>query len=334
LKPTIVCAIEKATAEAVALTAGMLAPELGARIILAYVHTDPPLFNSPADRQRARNRIAHQGRELLERAQEVLPADVEVEQRIRLGASVEHLTAIVDEVDAPLIVVGSQRRGPLLSALFGSLWRALAREATCPVVVVPNRATPGLKRDVESPPNSPSTVVVGVDGAERSVRTTTLARQLADRLGDRLLLVHAAVTPGAMSVGAARLGDSLVSAPAALTGALERAGDRATWLVEHYAPPAYALQAVAAREHARLVVIGAPSGSGVRSLLPGSVAAQLIRLAPCPVVVLPERGRTVPADAATNQPAAKMHDCTHGAETTGRRSSLHTHRPRVEEKKP
>ena len=202
MKPTIVCAIEKATAEAVALTAGKLARELGARIILTYVHTDPPLFNSPADRQRARNRIAHQGRVLLERAQEVLPADVEVEQRIRLGAGVEHLTAIVDEVDAPLVVVGSQRRGPLLSALFGSLWRALAREATCPVVIVPNRATSERKRDLASPQNSPSTVIVGVDGTERSVEATTLARQLADRLGDRLLLVHAADTSGPISVGA------------------------------------------------------------------------------------------------------------------------------------
>lgn len=56
MTPTIVLAIEPGTAERVARTGGALASDLGARIVLAHVRNDPPLFNSGRERERARNR--------------------------------------------------------------------------------------------------------------------------------------------------------------------------------------------------------------------------------------------------------------------------------------
>jgi hypothetical protein len=50
MEPVIICAIEEATAEAVVLTAGELAPALGARVLLLHVERDQALFNSVPDR--------------------------------------------------------------------------------------------------------------------------------------------------------------------------------------------------------------------------------------------------------------------------------------------
>jgi nucleotide-binding universal stress UspA family protein len=62
-------------------------------------------------------------------------------------------------------------------------------------------------------------------------------------------------------------------------------------------PPAHVLQATAARDDARLIVIGAGHGDGRRFPLSGSVASQLPRLAPCPVIVVPEGATAMLAEA-------------------------------------
>src|SRR3954454_6280566 len=148
MTPPILCAIEKGTAEAVAETGGQLSRELGLPIVLVHVAREPARLNSPDRRQRAPSWAAHQGGDLLRRARELLPNGVEAEERVELGQPVEELTAIAAEVQAAFIVVGSRRRGPLLSALLGSVSRAVARDAPCPVVIVPSNPTAELRRDV------------------------------------------------------------------------------------------------------------------------------------------------------------------------------------------
>lgn len=62
--------------------------------------------------------------------------DAEVE--IGLDATVaDGLRRIATDRDAELLVVGSRGRGTVRAALLGSTSHALAREAPCPVVVVP-----------------------------------------------------------------------------------------------------------------------------------------------------------------------------------------------------
>jgi nucleotide-binding universal stress UspA family protein len=58
-------------------------------------------------------------------------------------------------------------------------------------------------------------------------------------------------------------------------------------------PPAKVLPAIVASEDARLIVIG----DGLRFPFSGSVASQLPRLAPCPVVVVPEGARAILGEA-------------------------------------
>jgi nucleotide-binding universal stress UspA family protein len=145
VSPTIVLAIGPSTAEGVARAGGELASALRARIVLVHVRNDPPLFNSGRERERARNRTSRHGRAALERAHAALPAGVEVDERVELGVAVTRLRKIASEVEAALMVVGG--RGPVTTALFGSVSQALARRAPCPVMIVPggaSRGAPGL----------------------------------------------------------------------------------------------------------------------------------------------------------------------------------------------
>ena len=251
MTPTIVCAIEPGTAERVARAGGQLARDLGARLVLAHVRADPPLFNSKTERERARNRSMRRGREVLRRAHAALPGGTDADERVELGVAVSELTEIAAENDAALIVVGTRGRGRLASALLGSVSQALVQQAPCPVMIVPANASADTPRRFDRTAGEGSTTVVGTDGSAKSSTATRFARELSEHLGDRLVIVP---TDAAAE------------------------------------PPAHALQAISAREQARLVVISAGHGEAIRPPLSSSVAAQLPRLAPCPVVVIPEEG--------------------------------------------
>lgn len=254
MTPTIVCAIEPGTAERVARAGGELATGLGARLVFAHIREDPPLFNSRMERERARNRSRRRGRAILRSARDALPTGLDADERVELGVAVTELTEIVDEVDAALIVVGTRGRGRLASALLGSVSQTLVRQAPCPVMIVPDNQSADIPRRFDDTPPERSTIVVGVDGSAESSAATRLARELAERLGARLVIVptHAAADP-----------------------------------------PAHVLQAVSAREQARLIVIG----DGLRFPLASSVATQLPRLAACPVIVIREEAIATVDDA-------------------------------------
>ena len=236
MDPTILLAIGERTVDRVARTGGELANALGARLVLAHVRGGGRSFNSSS------------GHEILDRAHEALPAAVEPE-RVEVGTPAHRLAELASEVGAALIVAGTRGRGRLASALRGSVSRTLVRRASCPVLIVSDRApvtdpaSPGFATDERS------TIVAGLDDSPESPVAAAFARELAQGLDDRLLIVRT-----------------------------HAAG----------APPAYALQAIAAEERARLMVIGARHGDRTRFPLSGSVVSQLPRLAPCPFVVVPE----------------------------------------------
>jgi len=223
LTPTIICAIEETTADSVVSAGGELAETLGAPVVLAHIRRDPALFNSRADRERARHSSMRRGQAILRRARQSLPSDVEVEERVEFGSVVDELAAIATETTDALIVAGSRRRGAIAAALLGSVSRTLAREASCPVLIVAEPAPGAPRHSRPGPTGSPSTVIAGVDGSERSVKVTALARKLAERFGDRLLLVHAHEATSKAPVVIGPPGKE-VSTPTALTEVLARAG--------------------------------------------------------------------------------------------------------------
>jgi nucleotide-binding universal stress UspA family protein len=248
LTPTIVIGVEQRSAERVARMGGELAAELGARVVLTHVRDDVPPSNSKSQRERARHRSRRRVHEILQRAHDALPPTVDADERLKIGGVANQLDQIADDVGANLIVVGSRGRGRIASALLGSVSRALARDARCPVMIVPDGAPVDGPRPSGDAPNGRPTIIAGVDGSEQSSVAAHFARELADQLGDRLLVVR----PNAAAE-----------------------------------PPAHTLQAISASEDARMIVIGG-DGDGARLPLGSSLAARLPGLARCPVIVVPE----------------------------------------------
>lgn len=186
--PTIICAIEQGTAEPVARACGELARDLEARVVLTHVREDPPLFNSTMDRERARNRSTRRGEAVLRPACDALPAGVDSDVRVELGVAVTQLADLAEEFDAALIVVGGRGRGRLAAALLGSVSQALARQALFPVMIIPDNASTTDAGRLADAQHEGSTIIAAVDGSKEASDTVRFARDLADRLGDRLVI--------------------------------------------------------------------------------------------------------------------------------------------------
>ena len=274
---TILCAIDEHTHPEIARTAGELAAGLGSRVVLAHVAGDLARFHAAGER--SRSAAIKRGGAHLERVRDALPEELQAPDRIELGSPVETLLDIAGDEDAELIVVGSRGRGALRSALLGSVSRRLTAQAPCPVVIV----TPGAVEYRASRPDGSDgrvpSLVCGIDGSEPSLKAARLAADLADRLGDRLLLLHAHDARRRNWVSGLADADWPASD-----------GTKPTRLIEP-GPPAYALESVAGREGARLIVVGARAMGPLRSALVGSVSAQLIGTAGCPVVIVPEHAQ-------------------------------------------
>jgi nucleotide-binding universal stress UspA family protein len=234
---TIVIAVEPETEGRVVSIGLELARTLNARLVLVHV-------GKRSDRQ------------VLDRWSAALPPDVDVEKRVEHGGVVSKLGEVANEVGAALIVVGPRGRGPVASALFGSISQSLAREAPCTVMIVPEAPTDS-PRSFEGAMGERATIVAGTDGSASSSAAARFARGLADGLDHRLVVIQ---------------------------------------LRDHGGSHADALQAMAASEDARFIVIAADHRDGRGLRFGRSLAATLPRLARCPVIVVPDRATTTIGD--------------------------------------
>ena len=142
-----------------------------------------------------------------------------------------------------------------------------------------------------------ASVVCGVDHSARAHTVATFAAELADRLGARLILLHA------VEVSVPTLAPAwpvrLPSDQPDLRDAAREAGDRfladliretgitgATTRVED-GPPAHCLVRVGGDEDAACIVVGTAADGAVRTVGLGSVSLALGRHASRPVVVVP-----------------------------------------------
>jgi nucleotide-binding universal stress UspA family protein len=303
MEPTIVCAVDTKTPDEVVRVAGRLATQLDAHLMLVHVQADPPLLpGSVEDRERARHAKNEGGLEILRLAGEVLPYGLSVEYRSELGPVVGRLSRVAEDAGALLLVAGARRRGALVTSLMGSVSHELSRHAPCPVLIVPSADASG-EPDAETQWANGSTVVVGIDGSEESVAAAAFADELAHAFGDELLLAHGHDAPGRIPRDVADGDAADDHVPAVLRDALGRVTREARYLVGH-GPAAHVLPDVAARERARMIVIGNQEHHGFRPVQPAAVTAQLPRLAPCPVLVV--RGERAASPTRVDAPAPAL----------------------------
>jgi len=171
-----------------------------------------------------------------------------------VGDPATAVLGVAAEVDADLIVVGSRRHGSFVSALLGSVSREIADATDRPVVVVPAAGVLPHLTPVRC-------VVCGADGSPESRRAVPVARDLAERLQARLVLVRADASPAAGLHALEQVAEAEGLPPD--TGLVVRSGS-----------PAGVLQEVAAQEEAALIVVGRRGGL-LKDLLRGSVSAEL-----------------------------------------------------------
>jgi nucleotide-binding universal stress UspA family protein len=135
------------------------------------------------------------------------------------------------------------------------------------------------------------TIVVGVDGSGCSDCAVARAIELAEGLGDSLVIAYA-VEPPHRNVGdewresqraLEELGRPLVDAAVAL--AVEAGVEAEAVLVPKR--PAEALLALAEERDARMIVVGSASERPLTGLILGSVPHKLVHRSPIPVLVVP-----------------------------------------------
>jgi nucleotide-binding universal stress UspA family protein len=140
-------------------------------------------------------------------------------------------------------------------------------------------------------PEQARCVVCGVDDSSGARKAVRVAGRLARDLGARLVLVHGA--PAAPSVMYGVPFDSDAFQREALAGARRLLEDVArecdvadSSRRAELGSPVEVLVRVLEDEHADLLVVGTRGRGAMRSVLLGSVAHEMLAVAPCPVVVV------------------------------------------------
>jgi nucleotide-binding universal stress UspA family protein len=107
---------------------------------VAIVHAAQPRVSSfdGVNRMKRAVEIAHkEAQDVVALARQALDSDVPSTSEVLSGDPADAIVRRAVELDADLLVVGSQQRGPLGRLLVGSVSDAIVRRATSPVLVVP-----------------------------------------------------------------------------------------------------------------------------------------------------------------------------------------------------
>jgi nucleotide-binding universal stress UspA family protein len=211
-------------------------------------------------------------REVLRREMAGVEGARGVDLRVVRGAPGPTLVAAATH--ARCLAVGRRGHGGFAGLLLGSVADHCLRHSYSPVALTP--VDDALRPD--------GSVVVGVDGSERSDAAVRFAAGEADRRGGRLVALHAwdwLAQPGAFDPTFDR--DAAVRYAA--TAVMRVLGERPVDVVAVNDRPARALLERSAAGD--LVIVGSRGLSAVRGSFVGSVSRQLAHHAPSTVVVVP-----------------------------------------------
>ena len=221
----------------------------------------------------AQGSLQREGRAVLEDARSEVA-------RSAPGVEVTHVLGVADPCDllvwmseaATMIVVGSRGRGPLRSAVLGSVGVALVRHAQCPVVVV----RPGNVGKVRNG------IVVGVDALPESGPVLEFAFGEASLRDLPLTVVHSVVHSGE-DTESGRL-----ALAEAMAGMAEKYPD--VTVTTHLTQGPALDELVRVGERMDLVVVGTHQAAGIERVRHPSVAVAVVEHSSCPVAVVPVCG--------------------------------------------
>jgi len=206
--------------------------------------------------------------------------------RVEVGAPVDAILRVGRKIGTDMLVVGTHGRAGVARLFLGSVAEALTKRAPWPVGVV-------RKLDDSSAGMGPLLAPTDFsEGASHAIRAAAL---LARRLGTRLVLLHV------LSEVVADKGDDDPKAVQRATLALRRdAESKLQSVIETLGlesgqvnsslvtgVDAVGIVHAARAIHAGCIVMGTRGLTGLPRALLGSVTDQVLRHAPCPVVVVP-----------------------------------------------
>jgi nucleotide-binding universal stress UspA family protein len=237
-------------------------------------------------------------KEKLERA--ASSAGVEA-QTVATSSPARGLHELAEQSDADLVVLGSARHGKAGQILAGSVAVGLLHGSPCSIAIAPHGYA-------DSPPDGIAEVAVGYDGSDEARIALAEGTELARASGAPVKVVTVAEPSpivygkgGGAGAGRGELNDAIHEImrerlDEALSSNPENVQLEGT-LVD--GPPAESLAQIA-REDGGVLVIGSRAYGPLRRVLLGSVSTELVRTAPCPVIVHP---RPAKAPAQTAEPA-------------------------------
>jgi nucleotide-binding universal stress UspA family protein len=287
-----------------------LARRFGASVQLVYVYEGkspftsmvdtPELFSDPAIELFSDREIAGRLRDEVQRRFSIdLPAK---DCHFRSGRPGPEICAAARKLNADVVVIATHGRTGLKHLTLGSTAEKVVRHAGCPVLVVRE----GTRRPIKTIAEGIVLlkILVPVDFSECAREGARYASVFATRVGANLLLMHVVQPPD--SVTREQFNRDADGSPLVTVARLD-AEDKLEELV-NFLPlvgisaeteidvgvPVDRLAEETKRPDVDMVITSTHGYTGLRHALIGSTAEQLVRLAHCPVLVVPSHCRQVP----------------------------------------
>ena len=277
------------------------AREFGAKLHLVHarVHgdddVDDPVHHFP-DPEELKQRLADTSRVELKRLKESRPVgdvDIEIAQPRGIAPAPVILEYAADQ-DIDVIVLGTHGRRGLRHLVLGSVATEVVRRSPCPVITV--------RLSDEAPTvRWPQRILVPVDFSEPSDVGVSHAKGLVQASEIRVDMLHVVEVP--------RIPDVYGMTEYAAAGNLQEVEGRAEETLQGLAAelggpdkvschvrqghPAHEIVEFAERTRTDMIVIATHGLTGLRRLLMGSVAEQVVARASCPVMTVKPFGRSL-----------------------------------------
>jgi nucleotide-binding universal stress UspA family protein len=279
--------------------AAPLAQRFGAAVHIAYVYEGArqlsPIAAAPvlwSDAELTRRLVGQ-----VERRCRVRPQAQDY--HVRLGEPSQEIVASAKELKADLIVIASHGHDGLKHLILGSTAEKVVRHAPCPVLVVREAARGPIKTASEG--IVLEKILVPVDFSECAKEGARYASVFATRVGADLLLInvthpadYTAVDPTIVPKDWPQLVETARLAAAdkldEMVNFLPLVGISADTEVAIGTPIEKLVEATE-RPSIDMVITSTHGYTGLRHVLLGSTAEQLVRLAHCPVLVVPSHTR-------------------------------------------
>jgi nucleotide-binding universal stress UspA family protein len=273
-----------------------LADATGADLVAAGVFPFDPMWGGEDSRLRDADE------EFARRIEEAAKSVGAEPEAVPSGSPAHGLHELAEEIGADLILVGSAHHGRVGQIFAGSTGVSLLHGSPCAVGIAPRGYRERSGEDVDQ-------IAVGFDGSVEAGQALVAASALATATGASLKLVSVAVPPprGAGKGGAGpwhalveEIEEQVRANLAEARKSIPDGVDVEASLVTGDPVEALATTGAAPRT---LLLVGSRGYGPVRRVLLGSVSTQLVRSAPCPLIVAP-RGIHERAEA---EPAAAVH---------------------------